>query len=408
MKRMVALALAACMAVSSATVSFAASSYDYIEFGGWVTLDYDVLDGGNVLVPGNEYRIPILDGSDYFNEDSADVWKISASEYVPAEDAEDGKAGNKKFSEVDVVKGSDGIYYLTLDVKRNLDTYDGDQTAYILIKVEEKGIDREDAEINRSMADEYEYETAEMIEAAGPYLNTSISLRNLQRYSEEDPTDFDGGFIEGLSEDEVDDERDDGITKTLESGDRVYTTTISVEEFEIASTDYDVIDDDEYDVDNSMPLVMAGGDVSRSLLHFGNTAEYLGKFSSSRERPFDLSYSTVTNSEVSSDNPNADLVCISFPGRPSFAANSDLVIKDKDMNYLYEVERDGSLTELDTTTTDEGYLAYRTIQLTGYVASDIRLKNVESSSETESSSSSSSSSSSTGSTGGKVNPDTGR
>ena len=65
-----------------------------------------------------------------------------------------------------------------------------------------------------------------------------------------------------------------------------------------------------------MPLVMAGGDVSRSLLHFGNTAEYLGKFSSSRERPFDLSYSTVTNSEVASDNPNADLVCISFPGRP--------------------------------------------------------------------------------------------
>lgn len=398
MKRMVALALAACMAVSSATVSFAASSYDYIEFGGWVTLDYDVLDGGNVLVPGNEYRIPILDGSDYFNEESADVWKISASEYVPAENAEDGKAGNKKFSEVDVVKGSDGIYYLTLDVKRNLDTYDGDQTAYILIKVEEKGIDREDAEINRSMADEYEYETAEMIEAAGPYLNTSISLRNLQRYSEEDPTDFDGGFLDGFdpSEDEI------------ESGDRVYTTTISVEEFEIASTDYDVIDDDEYDVDNSMPLVMAGGDVSRSLLHFGNTAEYLGKFSSSRERPFDLSYSTVTNSEVASDNPNADLVCISFPGRPSFAANSDLVIKDKDMNYLYEVERDGSLTELDTTTTDEGYLAYRTIQLTGYVASDIRLKNVESSSETESSSSSSSSSSSTGSIGGKVNPDTGR
>ena len=405
MKRMVALALAACMAVSSATVSFAASSYDYIEFGGWVTLDYDVLDGGNVLVPGNEYRIPILDGSDYFNEDSADVWKISASEYVPAEK---GKAGDKKFSEVDVVKGSDGIYYLTLDVKRNLDTYYDDQTAYILIKVEEKGIDREDAEINRSMADEYEYETAEMIEAAGPYLNTSISLRNLQRYSEKDPTDFDGGFIEGLSEGEVDDERDDGITTTLESGDRVYTTTISVEEFEIASTDYDVIDDDEYDVDNSMPLVMAGGDVSRSLLHFGNTAEYLGKFSSSRERPFDLSYSTVTNSEVASDNPNADLVCISFPGRPSFAANSDLVIKDKDMNYLYEVERDGSLTELDTTTTDEGYLAYRTIQLTSYVASDIRLKNVESSSETESSSSSSSSSSSTGSIGGKVNPDTGR
>ena len=394
MKRMVALALAACMAVSSATVSFAASSYDYIEFGGWVTLDYDVLDGGNVLVPGNEYRIPILDGSDYFNEDSADVWKISASEYVPAEK---GKAGDKKFSEVDVVKGSDGIYYLTLDVKRNLDTYYDDQTAYILIKVEEKGIDREDAEINSSMAAEYVTDTQRFMSDAD-LGQREPSLRNLQRYSEEDPTDFDGGFLDGFdpSEDEI------------ESGDRVYATTISVEEFEIASTDYDVIDDDEYDVDNSMPLVMAGGDVSRSLLHFGNTAEYLGKFSSSRERPFDLSYSTVTNSEVASDNPNADLVCISFPGRPSFAANSDLVIKDKDMNYLYEVERDGSLTELDTTTTDEGYLAYRTIQLTSYVASDIRLKNVESSSETESSSSSSSSSSSTGGTGGKVNPDTGR
>lgn len=397
MKRMVALALAACMAVSSVTVSFAASSYDYIEFGGWVTLDYDVLDGGNVLVPGNEYRIPILDGSDYFNEDSADVWKISASEYVPAEK---GKAGDKKFSEVDVVKGSDGIYYLTLDVKRNLDTYYDDQTAYILIKVEEKGIDREDAEINRSMADEYWDNTSEFLTEAGKdgYKGDSLSLAKLQRSCESDPLDFDGmGFIEGLDSSEE-----------LESGDRVYTTTISVEEFEIASTDYDVIDDDEYDVDNSMPLVMAGGDVSRSLLHFGNTAEYLGKFSSSRERPFDLSYSTVTNSEVASDNPNADLVCISFPGRPSFAANSDLVIKDKDMNYLYGVERDGSLTELDTTTTDEGYLAYRTIQLTSYVASDIRLKNVESSSETESSSSSSSSSSSTGSTGGKVNPDTGR
>ena len=399
MKRMVALALAACMAVSSATVSFAASSYDYIEFGGWVTLDYDVLDGGNVLVPGNEYRIPILDGSDYFNEDSADVWKISASEYVPAEK---GKAGDKKFSEVDVVKGSDGIYYLTLDVKRNLDTYYDDQTAYILIKVEEKGIDREDAEINRSMANEYRTNTEDFLDEAwdGDYEGDSLSLAKLQRSCESDPLDFDGrGFIEGLDPTDSD---------KLESGDRVYTTTISVEEFEIASTDYDVIDDDEYDVDNSMPLVMAGGDVSRSLLHFGNTAEYLGKFSSSRERPFDLSYSTVTNSEVASDNPNADLVCISFPGRPSFAANSDLVIKDKDMNYLYEVERDGSLTELDTTTTDEGYLAYRTIQLTSYVASDIRLKNVESSSETESSSSSSSSSSSTGSTGGKVNPDTGR
>ena len=399
MKRMVALALAACMAVSSATVSFAASSYDYIEFGGWVTLDYDVLDGGNVLVPGNEYRIPILDGSDYFNEDSADVWKISASEYVPAEK---GKAGDKKFSEVDVVKGSDGIYYLTLDVKQNLDTYYDDQTAYILIKVEEKGIDREDAEINRSMANEYRTNTEDFLAEAwdGDYEGDSLSLAKLQRSCESDPLDFDGmGFIEGL---------DPNDTDKLESGDRVYTTTISVEEFEIASTDYDVIDDDEYDVDNSMPLVMAGGDVSRSLLHFGNTAEYLGKFSSSRERPFDLSYSTVTNSEVASDNPNADLVCISFPGRPSFAANSDLVIKDKDMNYLYEVERNGSLTELDTTTTDEGYLAYRTIQLTGYVASDIRLKNVESSSETESSSSSSSSSSSTGSIGGKVNPDTGR
>lgn len=65
----------------------------------------------------------------------------------------------------------------------------------------------------------------------------------------------------------------------------MYYTTISVEEFEIASTDYDVIDDDEYDVDNSMPLVMAGGDVSKSNLSFGNTAEYLAKFSSSKEKP---------------------------------------------------------------------------------------------------------------------------
>ena len=158
-------------------------------------------------------------------------------------------------------------------------------------------------------------------------------------------------------------------------------------------------------------LVMAGGDVSKSNLSFGNTAEYLAKFSSSKEKPYNLSYSTVTNSDVAGANPNADLVCISFPGTPMFAANSYLVIKDKDMKYLYEVDGD-ELIELETTTQD-GYLAYRTDRLTSYIASDRPLKNAVSSSdkETSSSSSSSSTSSSTtsgGSTSSKPNPDTGR
>lgn len=406
MKRFAAMMLAALLAASSTTVAFAAKNYDYIEFGGWVTLDYDAMDGGNVLVPGNTYTFPILDGSSCFNEESADIWSITASEYVPLDD--EGKRGTEKFSSVSVDKGSDGNYYLTVKVKQNRDTYYSEQEAYILLKVKEKGLSKEDKEINTSMANELEENTYYFINGLSDFdASKTVSLSNLQRYSSDAPTDFGDGFIEGLALSEV----GSSTAKTLKSEDRVTYYTISVEEFEIASTDYDVIDDDEYDVDNSMPLVMAGGDVSKSNLTFGNTAEYLAKFSSSKEKPYNLSYSTVTNSDVAGANPNADLVCISFPGTPMFAANSYLVIKDKDMKYLYEVDGD-ELIELETTTQD-GYLAYRTDRLTSYIASDRPLKNAVSSSdkETSSSSSSSSTSSSTasgGSTSSKPNPDTGR
>lgn len=394
MKRFAAMMLAALLAASSTTVAFAAKNYDYIEFGGWVTLDYDAMDGGNVLVPGNTYTFPILDGSNYFDEESADIWSITASEYTP-------KGKKEKFSSVEVSKGSDGDYYLTVKVKQNRDTYYEAQDAYILLKVKEKGLSKEDKEINKAMASEFESDTQRFAGAAGLDKDMNVTLRNLQRYSSVKPVDFGGGFIDGESYNSVD----------LESEDRVTAITISVEEFEIASTDYDVINDDEYDVDNSMPLVMAGGDVSKSKLSFGNTAEYLAKFSSSKEKPFNLSYSTVTNSKVAGANPKADLVCISFPGTPMFAANSYLVIKDKDMKYLYEVD-DDELIELETTTQD-GYLAYRTDRLTSYIASDCPLKNAVSPSDKETSSSSSSSSTSSsatsgGSTSSKPNPDTGR
>lgn len=406
MKRFAAMMLAALLAASSTTVAFAAKNYDYIGFGGWVTLDYDAMDGGNVLVPGNTYTFPILDGSSSFNEESADIWSITASEYVPLDD--EGKRGTEKFSSVSVDKGSDGKYYLTVKVKQNRDTYYSEQEAYILLKVKEKGLSNDDKEINTSMANELEQNTYYFINGLSDFdASKTVSLSNLQRYSSDAPTDFGDGFIEGLALSEV----GSSTAKTLKSEDRVTYYTISVEEFEIASTDYDVIDDDEYDVDNSMPLVMAGGDVSKSNLSFGNTAEYLAKFSSSKEKPYNLSYSTVTNSDVAGANPNADLVCISFPGTPMFAANSYLVIKDKDMKYLYEVDGD-ELIQLETTTQD-GYLAYRTDRLTSYIASDRPLKNAVSSSdkETSSSSSSSSTSSSTtsgGSTSSKPNPDTGR
>lgn len=409
MKRFAAMMLAALLAASSTTVAFAAKNYDYIGFGGWVTLDYDAMDGGNVLVPGNTYTFPILDGSSSFNEESADIWSITASEYVPLDD--EGKRGTEKFSSVSVDKGSDGNYYLTVKVKQNRDTYYSEQEAYILLKVKEKGLSSEDKEINKSMADELEANTYAFSRYAGLPSDVDVSLRNLQKYSAESPVDFSDGFIDGLNRNEVDETDGDDTTLKLKSEDRVTYTTISVEEFEIASTDYDVIDDDEYDVDNSMPLVMAGGDVSKSNLSFGNTAEYLAKFSSSKEKPYNLSYSTVTNSDVAGANPNADLVCISFPGTPMFAANSYLVIKDKDMKYLYEVDGD-ELIELETTTQD-GYLAYRTDRLTSYIASDRPLKNAVSSSDKEISSSSSSSSTSSsttsgGSTSSKPNPDTGR
>ena len=396
MKRFAAMMLAALLAASSTTVAFAAKNYDYIEFGGWVTLDYDAMDGGNVLVPGNTYTFPILDGSSSFNEESADIWSITASEYVPDD-------GDEKFSSVSVSKGSDGNYYLTVKVKQNRETYYSEQEAYILLKVKEKGLSNDDKEINTSMANELRANTIAFSEYAGLDSDVRVNLGNLQKYSSVSPVDFEDGFIEGESA--------DSIANKLESEDRVTYYTISVEEFEIASTDYDVIDDDEYDVDNSMPLVMAGGDVSKSNLSFGNTAEYLAKFSSSKEKPYNLSYSTVTNSDVAGANPDADLVCISFPGTPMFAANSYLVIKDKDMKYLYEVDGD-ELIQLETTTQD-GYLAYRTDRLTSYIASDRPLKNAASSSdkETSSSSSSSSTSSSTtsgGSTSSKPNPDNGR
>lgn len=133
-------------------------------------------------------------------------------------------------------------------------------------------MNREDAEINSSDATQYESDTRDFfdnLKDSGDYgPSRALSLSNLQRYSETYPTDFEGGFISG---------ENGSVSGTLKSEDRVYYTTISVEEFEIASTDYDVIDDDEYDVDNSMPLVMAGGDVSKSNLSFGNTAEYPGE-----------------------------------------------------------------------------------------------------------------------------------
>ena len=132
------------------------------------------------------------------------------------------------------------------------------------------------------MADELEANTYAFSRYAGLPSNVDVSLRNLQKYSAESPVDFSDGFIDGLNRNEVDETDGDDTTLKLKSEDRVTYTTISVEEFEIASTDYDVIDDDEYDVDNSMPLVMAGGDVSKSNLSFGNTAEYLAKRSEER------------------------------------------------------------------------------------------------------------------------------
>lgn len=186
-------------------------------------------------------------------------------------------AGTEKFSSVSVDKGSDGNYYLTVKVKQNRDTYYSEQEAYILLKVKEKGLSSEDKEINKSMADELEANTYAFSRYAGLPSDVDVSLRNLQKYSAESPVDFSDGFIDGLNRNEVDETDGDDTTLKLKSEDRVYYTTISVEEFEIASTDYDVIDDDEYDVDNSMPLVMAGGDVSKSNLSFGNTAEYPGK-----------------------------------------------------------------------------------------------------------------------------------
>ncbi len=86
-------------------------------------------------MPGNTYTFPIMDGNNSFDEESADIWSITASEYTP-------KGEKEKFSSVEVSKGSDGDYYLTVKVKQNRDTYYDAQDAYILLKVKEKGLSK--------------------------------------------------------------------------------------------------------------------------------------------------------------------------------------------------------------------------------------------------------------------------
>ncbi len=387
MKKLMALLLAVALAAGSTTVAFAANR-TYVDIDGPVSVDFEDTDGGNVLVPGVEYRFPLLDGNNYFDKDSADNYTIKASEYY-------GSGEKAKFSDLSVERGRDGIYYLVVKAKSNKDTYYDSQDAYVMFIVTDKYVDRDDKKVtSQREMDDY-----------NDNANLGWSSWRDVKKEYDDPTDLVGEcFIEGGDE--------------IELKDYVTTEYVSFEQFEIAARDYDYINDDEYEVDNSMPLVMAGGDVSKSTLYFGDTAEYLAKFSSTKEKPFNLSYTTVTNPDVEDDNPRADIVCISFPGKPVFAANSYLIIKDRDMEYLYEWD-DGDLIELDTTFED-GYLAYRTDHLTSYIASDRPLRDAIGSSDREESSSSSSSSSrpttntsssnNAGNTGRptKPNPDTGR
>lgn len=57
MKKLTALLLAALMAAGSTTVAFAANR-TYVDMDGWVSVDFDDTDGGNVLVPRRGVSLP--------------------------------------------------------------------------------------------------------------------------------------------------------------------------------------------------------------------------------------------------------------------------------------------------------------------------------------------------------------
>ena len=176
--------------------------------------------------------------------------------------------------------------------------------------------------------------------------------------------------------------------------------------FDVGYGDEDYCNDDEFDVDPSTPIVEVDSELTKVLFSFGNYATYLAKMSNKTK--FNLGFTANENYEITRSNSSAELRFLQFNATPVFDVYSDLSIYAPEAKYLYEVGKNNSLTLLESTKSGD-YIKYRTIQLTSYVTSDIKLSGASSTSSSSSSSTTSSASSSTtsSSSGGKVNVNTG-
>lgn len=138
----------------------------------------------------------------------------------------------------------------------------------------------------------------------------------------------------------------------------------------------DYVSSDSYDVSNDNPVVEFYEDLDRCTLSFGYAAEYDAKFS--KKTKFNLGFSEQSNKAVTSKNPDASMTFISFTAKPRFDVISEFRIDDSNARYVYEIT-DKGLVNLNGTRKN-GKIAFKTDQLTAYVASDIALNNVKPSS----------------------------
>lgn len=125
---------------------------------------------------------------------------------------------------------------------------------------------------------------------------------------------------------------------------------------------------DEYDVDNSAPIVEFDTDVKTCRLNFEDESFYYASFSN-RVTKMNLLHTEDANAVVKSGNPSATLKFLSFPTKPSFVSSGAFRFYAPGKSYLYQISDDNKLTLLSSNNKD-GYFAFSTAQLGSYVASD--------------------------------------
>lgn len=139
----------------------------------------------------------------------------------------------------------------------------------------------------------------------------------------------------------------------------------------------EVVDDSQYNVDNSNPAIEFDEDLKLCRLDFEDGSYYTLRLSTATK--FNFGYTNVANQFIVQANPKASLYFLSFYARPRFA-NED-VFKFKapaDKKYLYEIKQDNTLVLLSEDN-NNGYFGFTTRNLGSYVASDLPLRSASTS-----------------------------